>query len=370
MPAFEDIIADSSELMAQSQPEQALKLLEDNLPSYQENPVYLQSLGEALLENSNVEKAVTILQRACELDPEVAQGVEKYLYLGQILGGNEGLKLLQKGVTKLLNELEILGKVDPKTADASLQLLFAAYKTEDGIRKYLVSKLDQGIFDIIEIWMTDLCTEPEAENQCENWIQKVLQIDPQNPEAWSLLASIRISQQRGQEAVESINKSSELFSAKKQQLEDASSNTESGIDDAELQMEYIGLAEPMLTLAKYAMEMGLFEQAASIASSVQDINDQSVDSYYLEGFANYLNAKRIQNGLTVEQGRQISEDYSKFPLNTSATDESATLLKDARYAFTNGFKLLQIDDVAEATDPDIKHTIHELLGQLGGPLKI
>lgn len=90
------------------------------------------------------------------MDPESRQGVEKFLYLGQIVGGEKGVELLQTGVNRLLSDLDQLMKgVVSNNADDGLQLLFAAYKTPQGIRQYINQKLNQAIFAIIEIWMTD-----------------------------------------------------------------------------------------------------------------------------------------------------------------------------------------------------------------------
>ena len=63
--------------------------------------------------------------------------------------------------------------------------------------------------------MTDLCMEPEAESKCNELIDYSLQLDDNNnPESYSLLSSIRISQQRTQEAIEALLKSWELFKLK------------------------------------------------------------------------------------------------------------------------------------------------------------
>jgi len=371
-----NLIVESSQLLSQSQSQEAVDLLKEHSATFQSHPVYLQSLGEALLENGDLNNAYEVLQRACDLDPESRQGVEKFLYLGQIVGGEKGVELLQTGVNRLLSDLDQLMKgVVSNNADDGLQLLFAAYKTPQGIRQYINQKLNQAIFAIIEIWMTDLCEEPQAESECEKWIQKALEVDPENPEAWSLLASIRISQMKNEEAVKAIERSWQLFREKKSRLEIASKDdnmSSKGESDAsDLQMAYIEMAEPILTLAKYAIEMGLFENAALIAAAVQDINEQSVESFYLEGFSNYLNAKRIQNGISKDEGRQVSLDFTKFPLNAKVerSDPSYESISNARNAFTGGFKLLQADSVLESTDKDVKKAVYHLLKELGGPAK-
>ncbi len=42
--------------------------------------------------------------------------------------------------------------------------------------------------------------EPEAESKCEEYLSQAQQVDPENPEVYQLLASVRLSQQRNEEA--------------------------------------------------------------------------------------------------------------------------------------------------------------------------
>lgn len=49
--------------------------------------------------------------------------------------------------------------------------------------------------------------EPEAEKTCEDLLNAALQADPGNPEALQTLASVRLSQQRPEDAKECLEKS-------------------------------------------------------------------------------------------------------------------------------------------------------------------
>lgn len=358
------LIAQASRYVSESEPERAVTILEEHWDEFQNDPVYLESFGETLLENGQLDKAYGVLTKACELDPEALKGVEKFLYLGQISGGPEGKQLLETGVNRLLAQLQSL-----EGDGQDLGILMDAYGGDKAqVKEYLQDKLNQAIFAIIEIWMTDLCMEESAEQECDSWIDKSMQLDPTNPEAWSLLASIRISQQRAQEASEAIKKAWELFSAKKALLEQSATENATLAAQARTEAEYLALADPLVALARFAIEMGLFEDAAEIAASVQDINDQSIESSYLGGFANYLEAVRRQNN--IEDPRTISLDYTKYPIKTKVSKEDSTYetLRDSRRALTEGFKLLQVDDVVEQTDPEVRKAVMELLTKLGGPL--
>lgn len=53
--------------------------------------------------------------------------------------------------------------------------------------------------------------EPEAESQCENYLNIALQLDSASPEALQALASVRISQNRHEEAQELVQKAWQLW---------------------------------------------------------------------------------------------------------------------------------------------------------------
>ncbi|KAH3660414.1 hypothetical protein OGAPHI_007000 [Ogataea philodendri] len=353
--SLQQLIVESSQLLENQQPEQAVELLRSKLDQFGESPLYLQTIGEAYLENGDVENAYQVLKKACELDPNANEGVEKFLYLGQIVGGRDGVQFLEIGVKKLLSQLELVQSESSQPLDESTQLLFAAYTEPDKVQEYLLKKLNQGLFGIIEIWMTDLCMEPEAEEECEKCIQLALSLDETNGESWSLLASIRISQQKTQDARDAVKKAWDLFESKKTVLEDAA--------DPETQMEYIDLCQPLITLAKYAIETGLLELATTIASSVQDINEQSVESFYLEGFGYLLIAKRNQNGVSEQDGDKVAVAFDEYPLK-----QADDTVKEARLALTEAYKLLQVDSVVAETDADLVDTVMGLVTELGGPL--
>ncbi|ODV82774.1 hypothetical protein CANARDRAFT_204522 [[Candida] arabinofermentans NRRL YB-2248] len=385
-----ELIVESSQLLATSQSDQAVLILQPHFQKFEKNPIYLQTLGEALLENSDVQSAYEILSKACEIDNDASKGVEKFLYLGQIIGGEDGVKLLNVGVEKLLKQLDIIDNnnnnnsknIENIEMDQSLELLINAYGTLHKTRNYLINKLNQALFAIIEIWMTDLCMQEDAEQRCEETIQLALKLDPENGETWSMLSSIRISQQRTDEAKQSVLKSWEMFYSKKSKLEELANESgniqqqqqeeeeEEEEDINEAQLQYTELCQPLLTLAKYAIELGLFEIAINISSSVQDINEQSVESFYLEGFANYLNAKRIQNSIDEDKGYEISNDFENYKLNykIDKNDNSWNFINDSRIAFSNAYKLLQVDSISDEIDSELRDTIPMLLEQVGGLL--
>lgn len=114
-----------------------------------------------------------------------------------------------------------------------------------------------------------LSFEPEAEQKCEEFLTQAQQVDPDHPEVYQLLASVRLSQQRNEEAAAALNKSMELWIHK-----------ESG--DAT-----IPIYDTRLALVKLLLELGMFEHAFTVLENLQKENDEVVDLWYLYGWTYY-----------------------------------------------------------------------------------
>lgn len=351
-----EIISNARALLESSQAEEALEMLAPIFESNQENVRFLQIFGETLLENNDVETAYDVLIKACKLDAHADSGTEKFFYLGQIIGGDDGLKSLDIGLNKLNQQL--LGEL---ANDEVLMELAKLYPSPEQLKKYLVKKMNQGIFAKIEIWMTDLCMEEVAESKCNELIEYSLSLDPQNPEALSLLSSIRISQQRTDEAKEALVNSWKFFQIKKVQLEESANNKE-GEDSFEVGLEYVELIQPLLTLARFAIELELYQEAVGISSNVTDINDNVLEAYYYESLAHLFSAKQLVENSECEDYRDIQIDT----LKTSLNPDIINLLTEAKSTLTLAYKVINSES-ADA-DSDLIEQIQSLLSELGGPI--
>lgn len=354
---MDQIIATARALLQSSQEEKAVELLAPEIDKNQDCVPLLEIYGETLLEVNDVETAYNVFMKAVELDPEAAQGVQKFLYLGQIIGGQDGIQYINVGLNKLQDQLE---KVQQNAGDDDLVLVELAkvYTTGDALAAHLIKKMNQGLFAEIEMWMTDLCMEPEAEEQCDRLIALSLAMDDRNPEALSLLALIRISQQRDEEAKEALLKSWEIFQERKEALE-----VQQNQDGEDSSLEYVELVQPLLQLARFAIELAMYDVAPQITAGVADINDNALDCFYYEGLAHLMGARQIIGGANTE------EDYREIPVKTlkKSDDEAVkSLLADARSSLTQGYRVVNSGD-AEAMYPELAEQVNELLTELGGP---
>ncbi|KAM9896232.1 hypothetical protein OXX69_010736 [Metschnikowia pulcherrima] len=356
---MESIIQKARAFLQSSQEAKALELLTPKVSQHPENVSLLQVFGEALLEANDVETAYAVLSKATELDPEAKLGVEKFLYLGQIIGGSDGCSLLNIAIQRLQDQLQ---SVHDNTGgnDPVLQELSRSYPTSEVLALYLIKKLNQAIFAEIEIWMTDLCMEPEAEAECDKLISHSLALDDTNPEAYSLLASIRISQQRQADAEEALNKAWELFAQRKQDLE-----VQQNQEGEESTFEYIELVQPLLGLARFAIELGMFEVVPQISAAVAEVNDNALDCFYYEALAHSLKAKQLY-----AQAHGITDDYREIDdalIVKADTEAIQSCVADARSALTQGYRVINSADL-EASDPEVIDQVNGMLAVFGGPV--
>lgn len=341
-----EIITQARALLQTSQPEKALELLLSQIDTNKESVPYLSLLGQTYLENNQVQEAYEIFTTACTIDPEAKEGEEKFLCLGQIIGGRDGLNSINIAINALKNKLESSLSDYPKDL----------YKSEEEYKTDIINKITLSISSEIEIWMTDLCMEPEAESKCSELIEFSLNLDNTNPESYSLLSSIRISQQRNPEAIEALNKSWELFKLKKTRLEEmANKNVDQ--DAFDIGMEYVDLIQPLIALARYAVELEQYDTAIQVSSGIQDINENVLDAYYIEILANISKARQLLNN----PESQLNE------LAEHENEEVRSLIQETRLSLTSVYKILQTD-LAEEFDNELVAQLSQLMNEVGGPI--
>ncbi|KAL0061914.1 hypothetical protein AAF712_011198 [Marasmius tenuissimus] len=181
----------------------------------------------------------------------------------------------------------------------------------------------------VEIWMDpsyDLCFAPEAEKTCEDLLSSALRIDPDNSEALQALASVRMSQQRPDEA--------------KQCLEKAwSSWKDLDIDDPKTPP-----IATRLSLVKLFLELSLFSPALLVLHGVMASDDEEVEAWYLEGWCYFLMAEQAK-----ESGGTF-EDMSWEELAKDSRDRLETC------------QLLHINE--QHPDTPLLDHVKELIGKL------
>lgn len=307
------------EYMATSQPLMAIEKLQKHLSTAPDDLLALQLLGEALLEIGEPEQAYNHIKMAANADPDGSKGgYEKFLWLGQLVGGRQGIEWYNKGIEGLKQDIANdehklgSGSLD-QDSDHTKQAL--AYKKR---------KLCETLCGIVEIWMTDLCMEEEAETQCVNLMEEAIKTDNEHAESWAVLASVRISQQKNEEAKEALAKAWEIFAV-----------------DQEPSLPSI------MQLTKMLIEMGMLEQALEASVRIHDLNDEEIEGFYLAGLASFT------------AWEQDKEDLTHAVAAASAFQRASKLYEK------------QTKQFGEAScDPEVVQHIQEMYAKLPSDLEI
>ncbi|KAG0174083.1 hypothetical protein DFQ28_009744 [Apophysomyces sp. BC1034] len=212
------------------------------------NAEILEITGQVELELSMFAEARGHMIAAVQQSP--TKGYSKYMYLGQLSVEKEAIEAFQKGVDLMVEERKGLAEGSEES-------------------NMLSSKIASALCSMTEIYLTDCCFEPEAEQKCEAYLQQAQQVDPQNVEVYQLLASVRLSQARNEEAAAVLENSMELWINK------------------EVGDPIIPIYDSRLALVKLLLELGLFQKAFMVLERLQKENDQVVDLWYLYGWTYY-----------------------------------------------------------------------------------
>jgi tetratricopeptide (TPR) repeat protein len=269
----------------------ALEMLDVLHKQNPKNVQVLELLGMTLLEcdetsEETIKKAMEYLMQAVSLSPD--SGYDKYLYLAQLSCGYEAVQYLTKALELLSLEYQRL------TATNSVQEL-----------KLIVKKSCSALCSTIEIFMTDCCDDPVAEQKCEEYISQALQLDQSNPEVLQTLASIRLSQCRTIDAQEAITAAVNTWINQQ--------------PTSPLFPPY----ENRINQAKLLMETENHELALTVLKTALLENDQDIQVWYLFGWCYYI----LGGG---------PDDTTPIP---NMKEESLNYFEDARECFIKALKV-------------------------------
>ncbi|RNF05889.1 TPR domain protein [Trypanosoma rangeli] len=149
----------------------------------------LEAYAELMIHHlQDIPRAKQMLQHAIEVDPQ--HGYVKYLNLAQLCDSNESLECYQRALQIVRGELDACRKKRRReTLNETLSTIYCA---------------------IAELYLTDLCYAPGAEQLCEEAIVQALKCNGRSVEAHQLQASLRLSQNRSDEALQSLRRAVDL----------------------------------------------------------------------------------------------------------------------------------------------------------------
>jgi len=240
----EDLLGKASDLLDECQFDAAEKFCQRALEMDGDNVRALEMSANLLLERGELERAQHCLGRAITVSPDT--GHTKYLTAAQLWTGTTSRDLYLKAVELL---------------------------TREG----LSTQLSSAYVALSELYMSDLCDEPEAQSEVERFISLAVSSDPTNPETWQAEASYRLVTDQCEEAKESMRKSLALW------LPQHSAFLETG-EGVETALSYTSRVATVQLL----LDLEMFDEATQICEGLIEEDDEVVAPWYLLGWLNYL----------------------------------------------------------------------------------
>jgi tetratricopeptide (TPR) repeat protein len=251
----EQLYAAALGFIEQQRPEEALQQAQKLYELVQNRSITealpaLNLLGEISVELGAVEEARVYFEEAVKLDPlgtvggALADGAEKFLWLAQLAeeGGKASVTWFEKGAQALMNEIAALESGQAIDLDEEALLLLRVEKKR---------KLANALCGLVEVYMTDLSWEDDAEARCENLITQAMAALQRSMSVWQDLDP-----------------------------------EDSAIPDFATR----------ISLVRLLMEAELESNAMDVLERLVSEDDESVEAWYLGGWCQHLIAKKTEQG--------------------------------------------------------------------------
>lgn len=342
----EQLYASAVSLVETSRPEDALRQAQKLWKAVQNQTVTAQLpalnlLGEISVELGAGAEAQKYFEAAVKLDPDgripEAQGggAEKFLWLAQLCeeGGAVSVRWFEQGVQALKMEIAALESGAIRGLDEEESLMLRVEKKR---------KLANALCGIVEVYMTDLSWEEDAEARCESLVTEAMTVeDETSPEVLQTLASVRLSQTRLEDAQSAMKRSLETW------------------NDLDPEDPAVPDFPTRISLARLLMEAEMEDDAMDVLDRLVSEDDQSVETWYLGGWCLHLQAEKTKNTLQ-SNGAQNGE----YAMQVRA------VMKSSREWLSMSLKLYDLQDYEDDRLHDhAKELVEDLNANLGPVLE-
>lgn len=243
---IEALLGKAQDMIDQYQPELAVKFLEKALAQSPEHVEVLDALGELYMELTQEEKAKEVFGKSIQLEPKGNPG--KWLYMAQLFCGEDAIWYYEQGITLLQAELE-------------------SRQMSDDVEHCMIirKQICEAYCSLTELYMTDLCDEPNAEALCEQFLEEAMKYDIGMPEPTQALANLKLVQEKSDEASEYI----------KQTYDRLCECDENNMPSMEFR----------IVTGKLLMAIQKNEEAIDVLEGVLQEDDENAEMFYLVGKA-------------------------------------------------------------------------------------
>ncbi len=244
--------------------------------------------GEFLAEVGDVEEAKQIFADVCARGRD-AVNPSVMLSLAQLQSGKDAVATFEQGIVRL-------------------QQLLQAGNGDSGELK---SRIASAYCRVAEVYMTDLCFEPNAEQVCEASAKKALEYGgADNIEALYCAASVSLSQCKKNSAKEYIIKAASV-------LERSAEMDQEEVNDFDITYDL------QLNVAKTLIEVGEPSKANSILERLLLVNDTDIELLFVTGICynaiqEFGTAKQylVKSKDVINKLKNSGEDYGGMDLTS------------------------------------------------------
>lgn len=386
--SIEDLLTEAAELLEQSQPELALPLAEEALARLETErqqqkpqstpeddtdiddllllaaqgkptlPTVLVLSGEIHVALGEIDSAQRNFTRATQIDKDGALiSAEPWLWLAQLCeeGGGESIRYFEQACDVLRNEIEVLEEAVTEMATTDVEGA-ASTRTVLDEKK---GKLADALCAMAEVYMTDLSWETDAEQRCEALVTEAMAVCPEPLAAGVLqtLASVRISQERIEDARTALKRSLEIW--QKPSNIPIAQNTSASAEDGTTTEDQDDVRKPdfatRVSLTRLLMEVQLEDLAMTVLEGLIREDDQSVECWYLGGWCQVLISQKpgIATPEVKVKCQQIARTWLENCLRLYRTlDYEDERMRDHAVELVNGLKSELVAEGAMDEDED------------------
>ncbi len=254
----------------------------------------LSLLGQIHVELGDVDAARSYFAAAVKTDedgtlPEdLCGGAEKFLWLAQLSeeGGQDSVSWFERGAAALRTQINSLTE--------SLESMPLTKDVQEALISEKRKRLAETLSAVVEVYMTDLSWEEDAEQRCEALITEATMLAPDSAETWQTVANVRISQTRTEEAQEALKRSLGLWT------------------DLAPEDPAVPPFPTRVSLARLLIEVEMEKEAMEVTERLIDEDDQSVEVLYLGGYARHRSGEKLKS-----QGQPPNEEAWKAAWRSS-----------------------------------------------------
>ena len=233
----------------------------------------LESFGEVLIALDQVDEARAALEKSALIAPNSSAG--KWMLLGQLSFGAAAVNAFNRGLIILKSEM----MAETTTSSSSSS-------STSPSKLILRRRVSDAYCSISELYMTDLCDEPDAETLCDEAACAAREVDDKNAEAWARSASLRLCQSKPGEADDFMARALSILRALDAAEDDEEEEKSESLTAATGSISFS--RDFRLDTSRICMEMERYDDAAFLLDRLLGEDDTDMETWFLAAEAALL----------------------------------------------------------------------------------